>query len=79
MNENSSNYCYICGQALNLSILLKEEDKGLLEKRGEYDEELNNSIQLLMELSKNPGLIKKFEEFKLVNNDNKIYKVQEDY
>jgi hypothetical protein len=79
LNESSSNYCYICGQALNLSILLKEESKSLLEREEEYDEELNKSIQLLMELAKNPGLIKKFEEFKLVNNDNKIYKSKEDY
>jgi integrase/recombinase XerD len=67
LNENSSNYCYICGQALNLSILLKEESKSLLEREEEYDEELNKSIQLLMEFVKNPGLMKKFEEFKIIN------------
>jgi integrase/recombinase XerD len=64
MNEDNGNYCYICGQPLDIGRFLKDESKTIFDKESDYNEELNKSIHLLMEIAKNPGLMKKFEEFK---------------
>jgi len=56
LNDTNSKYCYKCGKPLNVKVVM--EDKI------EYDEELQKSIELLIEISKNPVLLKKFEDFK---------------
>lgn len=49
-------YCAKCGKALTLEVALNSDEQ--------VKEETNKSIKLLFEITKNPELLKQFEEFK---------------
>jgi len=56
INEATAQYCYKCGKPLSLEVAIKNKEV--------VDEEINKTMQLFMEIAKNPELMKKFEEFK---------------
>ena len=70
LNDVGARYCYKCGQALEVSIILQDTSKQGGVKKKEFDAELEKSIHLLMKIAKNPELMKKFEEFKESINQN---------
>ncbi len=55
-NEESSDFCRNCGHPLNLKVALETEEK--------VNSEINKTLKVLMEIAKNPELMKQFEEFK---------------
>jgi len=56
INDTSARYCYKCGKPLNLKVVLEDKQN--------YDQELDKSIKLLMDLAKDPELMKRFEKFR---------------
>lgn len=55
-NEPQAKYCYKCGKALSIGTFVEDQEKVKIET--------DKTIQLLMEIMKDPELLKKFEEFK---------------
>jgi len=55
-NEPQAKYCYKCGKALSIGILLEDQEK--------ITTETDKRIQYLMDMMKDPELLKVFEEFK---------------
>ncbi len=53
---SADRFCSRCGAALSIKIALESEDK--------VKEETNKTVELLIEIMKNPELLKRFEEFK---------------
>jgi hypothetical protein len=62
VNPLEEKYCYRCYQPLRLETLMQEKEM--------LHSETNKSIQLLMEISKNPDLMAKFNEFNNTMNNN---------
>lgn len=56
INDSFARYCFQCGNPLNVEVALQDQEM--------VKSETDKSIQLLMEIMKNPELMKKFEEFK---------------
>ncbi len=54
--NNGSNFCKACGYALDVQSTIRMEEQ--------VKEETNKAFELLMEISKNPALLREFEEFK---------------
>ena len=63
MNNKNERYCFRCFKPLSVEIVV--QDKELV------NSEINKTIQFFMEVTKNPELMKKFEEFKKTNEKNK--------
>jgi site-specific recombinase XerD len=59
VNASNASYCQTCGMSMNMSVAM-ETEKGITE-------ETNKAMDLLMEIAKNPMLMKEFEEFKKNN------------
>lgn len=56
INNTNARYCYTCGRPLSIDIALQDEET--------LKKETNKTIQFLIELMKDPEMLKKFEEFK---------------
>jgi len=56
VNDNTSRYCRTCGKPLTVAIAITDQDL--------IKTEMDKSIKLLMEIAKNPELMRQFEEFK---------------
>lgn len=56
INNLGSRYCWKCGKALSVGVILEDQEK--------VKTETNKTIQFLMEIMKDPELMKRFEEFK---------------
>ncbi|MHA1591398.1 MAG: tyrosine-type recombinase/integrase, partial [Candidatus Heimdallarchaeaceae archaeon] len=63
LNETIASYCYRCGQPIDVSVAIQDSNKPQTEKDQEFNDELNKSIKLLLEIAKNPELMKRFEKF----------------
>jgi site-specific recombinase XerD len=55
-NEPQAKYCYKCGKALSIGILIEDQEK--------IKVETDKRIQYLIDMMKNPELLRRFEEFK---------------
>jgi hypothetical protein len=56
LNNKKERYCFKCYRPLSVEVIT--QDKELV------DSEINKTLKLLMEIAKDPKLMKKFEEFK---------------
>lgn len=56
VNDTGARYCYKCGKPLNVKVILDDEK--------DYNKEMDKSVELLMQIAKNPELLRKFEEFR---------------
>lgn len=56
MNDRSLRYCYKCRRPLSTEILIQDQEL--------VNSEINNTVKFMMEMAKNPELMKAFEEFK---------------
>lgn len=56
INGATSKYCCSCGMALDLKEFMKDQEL--------VNSEINKTVQYMMEMAKNPELMKAFEEFK---------------
>jgi len=56
VNDAASRYCYKCGRPLSVEVAIKDEENKKVE--------MDKTVQLLMEIAKNPELMARFEEFK---------------
>ncbi|MBI3032462.1 tyrosine-type recombinase/integrase [Candidatus Woesearchaeota archaeon] len=56
INDNICRYCQKCGRAMSVDIVLQDQEL--------MKNEMDKSIQLLMEISKNPELLEAFNKFK---------------
>ena len=56
-NLSSDSYCFKCGRPLSMDVILKDETF--------VKKEMDKSVSLLMEVMKNPELMRRFEEFKM--------------
>ncbi len=57
INGSADRFCSRCGGALTIKVALESETQ--------IKEETNKTVELLMEIMKNPELLKRFEEFKM--------------
>ncbi len=55
-NDSIARYCHTCGRPLNVEIAI--QDKEMMKT------EMDKSVQLLLEIAKDPELMKAFEEFR---------------
>lgn len=56
VNPSHSKYCYNCGRALSIPVLLHDEVR--------FNEEMEKTIQVMMEVMRNPEMLKEFELYK---------------
>jgi len=55
-DKSTSRYCFKCGKPLGVEVAIQDKKT--------VDDEINKTVQFMMEMSKNPELLQKFEEFK---------------
>jgi len=56
LNEGNAKYCYKCGKPLSIEVVIQGKEA--------IDEEINKTMQFMMEMTKNPVLMKQFSKFR---------------
>jgi len=56
LNNTTSRYCHKCGRPMTINIAIQDEER--------VSTETNSTIQFLMQIMKDPAMLKKFEQFK---------------
>jgi site-specific recombinase XerD len=56
MNPNHETYCIRCSRPLKVETMIKEQEM--------VNNEIGKTVRVMMEMMKNPAMMKKFEEFK---------------
>ncbi len=56
LNNPKERYCFRCSKPLNVETVIQDKEV--------VNSEINKTVQFMMEMAKNPEMMKKFEEFK---------------